>query len=343
MSGRKASIWFWEARQTWAVIINGKRHLLGKEEAEAHRLFAELKEANAMQGDASSVRDVMNTYLAYLKGNASANAHRVSRWAIRSLPPTLLKTDAHALTPRSVSKWIHSKTWSSSTKKGVLGIYLSAFNHAVKEGTLKANALKGIYVPPSRSRGEEAVITPTTYSRLLDATQGDCFQDIMIALKMTGCRPSEACKVKASDFNAEAGTWTLAEHKTAKKTGRKRVIVLPPQLVAICRRLALAHPDGTLFRQRSGKAWNTCTMKHRFQVLSRQLGVKVFAYAFRHSFATERLLNGMTGDMVAALLGNSPAMLHKHYSHLLTDTQRLRNALLRSMGMGEEEEGKQSA
>ena len=50
-------------------------------------------------------------------------------------------------------------------------------------------------------------------------------------------------------------------------------------------------------------------------------------YSYRHTFATAWLEQGRSVDILAELLGNSPAVIRKHYSHLLGDAENLRRQL----------------
>ena len=53
------------------------------------------------------------------------------------------------------------------------------------------------------------------------------------------------------------------------------------------------------------------------------------AYSYRHQFATDILKAGRDIDTLAELMGNSPAVIRQHYSHLLADKQALREKLER--------------
>ena len=47
----------------------------------------------------------------------------------------------------------------------------------------------------------------------------------------TGCRPGEVARVTAADVNLELGVWILKRHKTAKKTGKPRIVYLMPSMI----------------------------------------------------------------------------------------------------------------
>jgi integrase len=50
------------------------------------------------------------------------------------------------------------------------------------------------------------------------------FRLIYTGLSQCGARPGELCRAQISDVDWEKGRITLAEHKTARKTGKPRVI-----------------------------------------------------------------------------------------------------------------------
>jgi len=56
--------------------------------------------------------------------------------------------------------------------------------------------------------------------------------------------------------------------------------------------------------------------------LSDVAGVHIHAHRFRHTFATDLLSNGVPVSEVAAILGNSPRIVEKHYSQWIESRQR---------------------
>ncbi len=81
------------------------------------------------------------------------------------------------------------------------------------------------------------------------------FRPVMTAHHATGCRPAEACKITAENFDAEAGVIKLVEHKT-DATGTLRLIFLTPEVCEMLKGLAERHRTGALLRTREGKPWN---------------------------------------------------------------------------------------
>jgi integrase len=108
------------------------------------------------------------------------------------------------------------------------------------------------------------------------------------------------------------------------------VIFLTGEALEIVKRLAEKHPTGPLFRTNIGSTWNRQRIVEAFRVIRLKLGMKhdgLTAYTYRHTFATNWLASGRSIEILAELLGNSPAVLRKHYSHLLSDPAKLRGHL----------------
>ncbi len=56
------------------------------------------------------------------------------------------------------------------------------------------------------------------------------------------------------------------------------------------------------------------------------------SYGFRHTYATDWLLNGGSIKVLAGLIGTSVAMIERHYGHLMADKGRMRSIVATVMG-----------
>ena len=69
---------------------------------------------------------------------------------------------------------------------------------------------------------------------------------------LTGCRYGELTRMRAGDFNAEAGTITVRE----SKSGRPRHVALTDEGRALFSELTAGHSGGDLiFVREDGKTW----------------------------------------------------------------------------------------
>ena len=100
--------------------------------------------------------------------------------------------------------------------------------------------------------------------------------------------------------------------------------------------LAAAHPEGALFRgPRGGRPFSRNNVRCRFRRLREKLPhlKGVVAYCYRHTFATEALVNGVGVAQVAELLGHtSTEMVSTHYGHLTEKVAHLREAARKAVG-----------
>jgi integrase len=125
----------------------------------------------------------------------------------------------------------------------------------------------------------------------------------------------------------------LRRHKTAKKTGKPRVIILTPPMVALTVRLAAKHPEGPLFRNVDGNPWTRNAIRCRFRRIRTKLGLggNLVAYLYRHTFTTDALENGAGIADVCELLGHTTTdMVMRHYQHLREKREHLRQAAIKA-------------
>lgn len=181
--------------------------------------------------------------------------------------------------------------------------------------------------PSIASRGMGTLVSPEQHARLLEHATPH-FRLFLRVLYGSGARPGEVAAITAENFDADAGLVRLDDHKTAHK-GKRRVIFLSPELVALLTAQRQKYPQGALLRTRKGNHWaRNAIVKAMIATRKRANLPHAIAYGYRHTFATDALANGVPNAQVAELLGHSgTAMLHKHYSHLGAKAQALRNAL----------------
>ena len=210
------------------------------------------------------------------------------------------------------------------------GVQTCALPISTDEGLIATSPGKKVRKPPVNRR--ETILAPEEQQAIHNAARGQCFRDFMLAMEETGCRPGEVAKVTAADVSLEAGTWTLAEHKTAHKTGKPRVVYLTGPVITLCRELIAKYPEGPIFRNRHGRPWTRNAIRCRFRHLRTKLKLPgVVAYTLRHTYATEALVNGVDPISLCELLGHTDVtMLMKHYQHLAKKTDHLRKAAERA-------------
>jgi len=298
--GRPASPWWREDRRCWYVTINGRQVKLHTNKAEAHRLWGELLNA-ATEPDGPTVAEVVA---------AAEPATEFAASVLRRLVETEGSRRAADLTPDGVAAWLSSvPTWSRGTRWLAAGVLRRTLGVAVRMPYPKARSLDCM---PSREDHEA-----------LKGVAPPLVADALELLWLTGARPSEVCNLTAADI--QDGLAVLARHKTAR-TGRPRVIVLPPRAVEIVRRLASDRPAGRLLgglTARKLSQWLRNVRRRKPGLIPQA----VCLYGYRHAFATDALAAGVPDSIVAELLGHgSPALLQQHYAHVAARRDALRDA-----------------
>jgi integrase len=100
----------------------------------------------------------------------------------------------------------------------------------------------------------ERIPTADEIATLLRPTKPE-FRLIYTGLSQCGARPGELCRAQVSDVDWEKGRITLAEHKTARKTGRPRVIPIGENFGQTLQKAIDHRQTGPVFRSPTGAAW----------------------------------------------------------------------------------------
>lgn len=338
--------WFRDSKNTWYSTFQGKKVSLAvkgeenQKEAERawHRLMAEETPGNGpsmaqkRQGEAKRKEDrltlqgFVDAFLLDAENRLKANTVRIYRYDLGSLCDVHGKVQVDTLTPAQLTLWLHRLKVNSTTKAMTLRSVSACLGWGERNGLILANPAKRVPKPKSHSRTSEAVISEVGHNRLLEKATPD-FRLVLRVLHGTGCRPGEASRMSAENFDATNGVVVLNEHKS-DRSGKPRLIFLPPSLVELLKTQVEKFKRGQLLRSNKGVAWTGRSITQAMRRLKKKAGVKTIAYGYRHGFATSALSKGVPDAHVASLLGHSStAMLHRHYSHLTSQTRVLRSAV----------------
>ncbi len=291
-------------------------------------------------GDDNTVVAILERYLDDLQKRASAKSYANYRAFFQSFDkqwPGLLVRD---LKPFHVQQWweLAHKPWGSSLQN-LSGTALKAALRWAKEpgkggAIIASNPLEGFKLPTMRKRSAEVVVSQEEFDGMLSLVKSDAVRDIIVVAWETGTRPINLIRATAknvgesgrfllfAEWNTEPGSTV---HKTHKNTGRPLQVPLPPLAEAIIARLAERYPTGPLFRTARGAEWNDSRLANTVLHYAKRAGLagRFTAYSCRHSKATSLLEAGVSDVDVAAILGNTPAIIHKNYSHVSSRTDRL--------------------
>jgi integrase len=125
--------------------------------------------------------------------------------------------------PFDLQCWLNEQTEYRSEwyVRCVLLTIKRAFNWALEMELVHRNPFAKMRIRgcPKRRRP----MTDDEFQTLLRGSD-PTFRRFLLVLKFTGCRPGEATSMRWSEVRFDEGSIVLREHKTARKTGRPRVI-----------------------------------------------------------------------------------------------------------------------
>lgn len=336
--GRKREPRWYPRRGGWYVWVRGKLHRLAvgkgsKEEAwkQYHRLM--LEEEPNRRKEPVSFSVLADLLLDWVKGH---RGELTFTWYLRHLCSAARSFGdvmAHEIRPAHVHRWLDRSGWGRSTQHGAITAVKRATRWGVRQGLIDSDPLDGLEKPGIARR--RLIPTPDQARMFLDSVDGP-FRDLLFLLHETGMRPSEAYRVEASHVDWARSHVVFADHKTSSVDGRPRVIYLTTAAMDLLRRLAQAHPEGPLLRNKRGAPWTRHAVAHRFARLRKRLGMggEATADALRHLFVTDCLDKGVPIATVAELAGHkSTAMVERHYGHLHERHAHLLDAVSRVRGI----------
>jgi integrase len=341
-------VWYRTSKNAWfaTVLDGGKQKQIrllqapndrhGRKLAEeqlikelAARGYSPAREAEAPPSP--SWLTVGHVLRAYLKHSHKVHKKETADWHRYILQPFLDSWGGLRITrlrKKHVQSWVMAKGYNPTSAAKAIGVLKRAFNWAVEEEHISRNPIAHIRKPTPLTR--DRTLTVAERKLILSSIGDEAFRTFVRALTLTGARPGEVARVTAGDADLVNGQWVLRNHKTAKQTGKPRIIVLPPEAMELTKHLVALHPDGPLFRNSRGLPWSTGAIRLRFRNLRRKHPELkgVVAYTYRASFATDALEAGVQDASVAALLGHTnTTTLHRFYARLSQRTEHLREVV----------------
>ena len=349
---KQAKPWYRASKSAWYVEHHFKQVRLGdypegapppkksktgwnppKEILDAFYRLMATAPANLPRPDKVLAAVICDLFLDHSEKHHSPDTFANYKHFLQSFADECGRTAAAEVKPIHVTRWLDAHpTWKGARRHAVIAVR-RAFSWAEQQGVLTANPLRTLKA--GRAKRRTRVLAPEEAAEILAAIRDRPFREFVRAMLETGCRPSEVARVTAAHVHLDAGVWVFADHKTAKKTDRPRVVYLTPSMVDLSRELAARYPEGPRFRGPRGKAaFTRQNIRCRFRRLRKKLPhLKHFVcYSVRHTFATRALVNGVGVAQVAELLGHtSTEMVSRTYGHLADQVAHMRDAARRAV------------
>lgn len=311
--------WYWKARKAWYLEHDGKQVKLGSADSktknppeeimrEYHRIMAGEGLLTERERRLATAPVVIESFI---EGKVATRPKTV-KMCVYYLEPFAAHFKSRLLDtirPNDVLKFVDShKGWGDSTKHSAVVYVKGLFRWARDSGWLDANPLAGFANPYPVGRRDRG-ITLEEFKMLMDATRDETFRSVLRFLRDTGCRPGELCCLSKRHLHPTLPIATLkpSEHKTGRRTGRNKEIILTRPIESELRELAKTRPDGPLIRNTKGGPWRPETIRKRFERLREKLNLPddVVPYASRHAFLTRLVETGTPLAVAAKIAGHS--------------------------------------
>ena len=251
--------------------------------------------------------------------NCKSTTMRNYRSSAKILKEEFGEVEIHDIRKADIEDWISESDWEPRTRKNYIVTLTTVFNYAIDSDYCVVNPAERVPRPILDDK-PPGILTPAQALALLKAAAG-CVPEILpgIAIGLfAGLRRSEVCALDWSEIDLTAKT---IEIKAAKaKTRQRRIVTVQDNL---CEWLNNHHrakgpvaPDVDVFGER---------LKHLVKGRKatdddpgRPAVVQEWPHnALRHSFGSYYYGKSKNENLTAAEMGNSPAVVFKHYRALV--------------------------
>ncbi|MEM8669443.1 MAG: tyrosine-type recombinase/integrase [Planctomycetota bacterium] len=325
MSRRQPKPFFRRSKKAWYLQIGKRQISLGKNEDEAWKKYYQIMAENEPIRETATVEMLFERYLDWVESNRRPATYKKVRDHLSRFSEFIgAQRKISSLSGTDLSDWVEKKTtWSSTTRNEAITSVIRCFNWAVGKKYLKTNNVALVPDKPRRRR-RETVLTNEQWTELLGQIRDQQFRDLLSFMWEVGCRPLEARTMEAKHIDLDAGL-VIFPPSESKGERHERVIYLTDTALRICRRLCEKWPQGPIMRNTRGRAWTKDSINCRFWRLKKKTGKRVFAYALRHSYATQGLVDGIDSVTLSQLMGHTDvSTLARNYAHLSKNQQFLK-------------------
>ena len=328
---RQPKPFFRKQTQSWYVQLPDRQYNLGKDKESAWKAYYKLMADYEPPAPTMPVVQLIDRFLADLDKNAKAR--RTYDWYKRHLNSFKAflearyngKTTIDKLTSEHVNGWLSEcyKSSGDNNKLGAVRAVARVCNWAVYElRIIPSNPIARMKRPSYTPR--ECYVEPADWAKFLAAVKPGPFRDIVQFLRLTGCRPNEACIAEVRHFDRERRCLVF-ERSESKGKKKKRIIPLVGEAFEIVRRLALIAGDGPIFRTQRGAVWSNSSLNSCCDNIERRTGVKLSPYVIRFTFITDKLTAGIDPVTLAKIVGHADIkMIHMVYAQLDLKSDYLR-------------------
>jgi len=214
------------------------------------------------------------------------------------------KVDAGNVTTPDIQAWLDGQKLSTVSYGNNRRVLHVLFEFAVARGYAFENVVDGTDRVKTNG-GEVEIFTPSEIARLLAVASPDFLPALAVGA-FSGLRTAEIERLEWSDIDLAAHIIKIGVSKS--KTASRRIVPITDNLAAWL--APYVHQQGAVCQ---------CYPDGQKQA-AKDSGVKWKHNALRHSYASYRFAQTGDAGRVAGELGNSAAIVHRHYRELVSAT-----------------------
>lgn len=224
-------------------------------------------------------------------------------------------SDLRSWTTETVRSYLATRKIGARSAQKEIERIRTFFGFCVTNGWIQINPAKPIK-PPQVKTVPRIPFDEKEIQNILSKAKDDRELAFLFVLRHTGLRIGDASLLRTTQFSDNR------IFLRTTKAGTPVSVVIPPQLVSL---LKVIEPNGGYFF-----LWGESTNVHsvsnlwrkRIKAICKDLKITPdHPHRFRHSLAADLLTKGASVEDVAAILGNSPAIVIKHYSQWIKSRQ----------------------
>jgi integrase len=216
---------------------------------------------------------------------------------------------------QDIEDWLAESDWSPRTRKNYAVTLTTIFNFALRREYLSVNPA-ALVRRPVLDDTVPGILTPNQAEQLLTKTfelDKGILPGVAVGL-FAGLRRSEICSLDWNEINLTERTIVVLGRKA--KTRQRRVVTisdnLMPWLVDELGSGPLTYTSPDLFGE-------------RLRAMAKEVGILEWPHnALRHSFGSYFYALRKNENSVAAEMGNSPAVVFRHYRALVKGEDAIR-------------------
>lgn len=242
---------------------------------------------------------------------------------------------------------------AGTANKAVL-VLRAAYTWAIGENLLSANPAASVDIEQSGKRDtimEDSKAYASLFSTL-DKMENELrirrpAADALRLIALTGMRRGEVTGLKWRHVDLQRGQikFPPREHKTGKKTGDPKTILLPPQGVQIIHRQPDGKPEEFVFKSTKEGAQITLTRDWHKVRAEAKLPESMVLHELRHSIGSHLAMSGASAVELMQALGHKQISTTQRYIHFAQEARSSlaeRAAAMATAGMAEAQ-GKEKA